>query len=90
MLLNGRMDEYLTQMIAGHEMGHDIYHRNLSNGTDHQEFELFRMKDATEYEINALAARLLIDADECLEYVRNGYDAVQIASNSEINSSCRN
>ena len=87
MLLNGRMDEYLTQMVAGHEMGHDIYHRNLAHGTGLQEFELFRMKDSTEYEANAFAAHLLIDTDECLEYARNGSDVVQIASsmNSEIN-----
>lgn len=85
--LNNRMDEYLTQMVTGHELGHDIYHRELAKGEGMREFELFRMKSATEYEANAFAAHLLIDTDECLEYARNGYDVVQIARamNSEIN-----
>jgi Zn-dependent peptidase ImmA (M78 family) len=45
------------------------------------------MKNSTEYEANAFAAHLLIDTGECLEYAREGYDVVQIASlmNSEIN-----
>ena len=87
MFLNNRMDEYLTQMVAGHEMGHDIYHRDLAKGEGLKEFELFRMQSSTEYEANAFAAHILIDTDECLDYARNGYDVVQLASvmNSEIN-----
>ena len=87
MLLNNRMDEYLTQMVAGHEIGHDIYHRNLAKGRGLQEFELFRMHNTTEYVANAFAAHVLIDTEECLEYAQNGYDVVQIARamNSEIN-----
>lgn len=87
MFLNDRMDEYLMQMVAGHELGHDAYHRELAKGEGMKEFELFRMQSSTEYEANAFAAHLLIDTDECLDYVRNGYDVVQIAKamNSEIN-----
>ena len=87
MFLNDRMDEYLTQMVAGHEMGHDIYHRDLAKGEGLREFELFRMQSSTEYEANAFAAHVLIDTEECLDYARNGYDVVQTASamNSEIN-----
>ena len=32
MFLNDRMDEYLTQMVAGHELGHDVFHRDLAKG----------------------------------------------------------
>ena len=87
MFLNDRMDEYLMQRVAGHELGHDAYHRELAKGEGMKEFELFRMQSSTEYEANAFAAHLLIDTDECLDYVRNGYDVVQIAKamNSEIN-----
>lgn len=85
--LNSRMDEYLTQMVAGHELGHDAYHRDLAKGEGFREFELFRMKSAVEYEANAFAAHILIDTDECLEYARNGCDVTQIARSmySEIN-----
>lgn len=87
MFLNSRMDEYLAKMVAGHELGHDVYHRELAKGEGMKEFELFRMQSATEYEANAFSAHLLIDTDECMEYVRNGYDVVQLARemNSEIN-----
>ena len=87
MFLNNKMDEYLKLMVAGHELGHDVYHRDLAKGKGMQEFELFRMQSSTEYEANAFAAHLLIDTDECLDYARNGYDVVQIARamNSEIN-----
>lgn len=83
MFLNSRMDEYLAKMVAGH----DVYHRELAKGEGMKEFELFRMQSATEYEANAFAAHLLIDTDECMEYVRNDYDVVQLARemNSEIN-----
>ena len=84
---NNLLDEYLTLMVAGHELGHDVYHRELAKGEGMREFELFRMQSSTEYEANAFAAHLLIDTNECLEYARNGYDVVQIARamNSEIN-----
>ena len=84
---NDRMDDYLTQIVVGHEVGHDTYHRELAKGRGLQEFELFRIKSSTEYEANAFAAHLLIDTNECLEYARNGYDVTQIARSmySEIN-----
>jgi Zn-dependent peptidase ImmA (M78 family) len=87
MFLNSKMDEYLTQMVAGHEMGHDVFHRNVAKGSGFQEFELFRMTNQTEYEANAFAAHILIDTDECMDYARNGYNVVQIAKsmNTEIN-----
>ena len=63
--LNNRMDPYLTKMVCGHELGHDIYHRSLAKEGGMREFELFRMQSSTEYEANAFAAHLLIDTDEC-------------------------
>ena len=30
MFLNSRMDEYLTQMVAGYELGHGVFHRYLA------------------------------------------------------------
>lgn len=87
MFLNDRMDEYLTQMVAGHELAHDMLHRDLAKGEGLREFELFRMTNLTEYEANAFCSHVLIDSDICFEYARNGYDVVSIAKmmNSEIN-----
>lgn len=85
--LNDKMDDYLTLMVAAHELGHDTYHRELAKGNGFKEFELFRMTNSTEYEANAFASHILIDTDECLEMARNSYDVVQLAKsmNSEIN-----
>ena len=87
MFLNDRMDEYLTQMVAGHELGHDTLHRELAKGDGLREFELFRMTSMTEYEANAFCAHVLLDTQQCLEYAKDGYDVVSIAKmmNSEIN-----
>lgn len=86
-ILNSRMDDYLTLMVAAHELGHDTFHRSLAKNGGFKEFELFRMTSSTEYEANAFAAHILIDTDECLELARSGYDVVHIAKtmNSEIN-----
>lgn len=85
--LNNKMDDYLTKMVAAHELGHDIFHRELAKTESLREFELFRMQNETEYEANAFAAHLLIDTDESLELIRGGYDVVQISKfmNTQIN-----
>lgn len=87
MLLNSRMDAYLTQMVAAHEIGHDMRHRELAKKQGMKEFALFRMKDNTEYEANAFAAHLLLENDKVLSLARQGYDVVQISKQmgSDIN-----
>jgi len=83
--INNNLDDHMRQMVLAHEIGHDIFHRNLaSNGL--KEFELFDMKNTTEYEANIFGS-LLIDNDEVLALARDGYDIVQISSmlNSHIN-----
>ncbi|MBQ2664664.1 MAG: ImmA/IrrE family metallo-endopeptidase [Alphaproteobacteria bacterium] len=85
--LNNRMDPYLTRIVAAHELGHDLLHRDIAVIDGLQDFDLFRINNAIEYEANAFAAHLLIDTDECIEYARNGYDVVTIAKcmETEIN-----
>lgn len=86
--INSNMDEYLTQMVVAHEIGHDLFHRELAKGNGLKEFELFRMqKNTTEYEANAFAAHILLDTDKFIELAHEGYDVAQIAMqmNTEIN-----
>ena len=84
--LNNKLNEFMEQIVGAHELGHDQLHRNIAE-FGFQEFELFRMSNSTEYEANAFAAHLLIDTDECMELVRNGYDVVTAAKilKTEIN-----
>lgn len=85
-VLNNKLDYHWCQMVVGHEIGHDAYHRTLAS-TGLKEFTLFNMKNDTEYVANAFAAHLLLDNDEVLGLAMDDYDIVQIAGilNSDIN-----
>lgn len=85
-LLNNSLDDYWRQIVLAHEIGHDIYHRNLAKD-GLKEFTLFKTVNSTEYVANAFAAHLLLDNDDVLELARDGYDPAQIASflNSDTN-----
>ena len=87
-LLNSKMDEMVTQMVCGHEIGHDLFHRDLAKGSNPlPEFALFDMRSKPEYEANAFAAHLIIDDDELIENMHQGYDVVQLSAmmNTNVN-----
>lgn len=87
-LLNANMEHMIMQMVCGHEIGHDIFHRNLAKGNGPlPEFVLFDMRTKHEYEANAFAAHLIIDEDEIVENIHQGYDVVQLSTmmNTNIN-----
>ncbi|PYG86698.1 uncharacterized protein DUF955 [Ruminiclostridium sufflavum DSM 19573] len=84
--LNNNLDGSMLQIVLAHELGHDIFHRDLaSNGL--KEFALFDIRSITEYEANAFAAHVLLKNEDVLSLARAGYDVAQIASslNSHIN-----
>lgn len=80
-LLNANMEEMVTQMVCGHEIAHDTFHRDRAKGPiGLQEFVLFDMRNEMEYEANAFAAHLRIDNEELFDLVSQGYDVVQLSS----------
>lgn len=80
-LLNANMEELVMQMVCGHEIGHDILHRDVAKRSQGlQEFVLFDIRNNMEYEANAFAAHLRIDDEELFEHLKQGKDVVQIAS----------
>ena len=85
-LLNANMEELVTQMVCGHEIGHDILHREQAKaGMGLQEFTLFDMRNEMEYEANAFAAHLRIGDDELIDLMRSRYDVVQISAALGVN-----
>lgn len=85
-LLNSNMDYITSQMVCGHEIGHDMLHRELAKSEmGLQEFVLFDMRSEMEYEANAFAAHLRIPDDELIELMRQGYDVVAMSSMMETN-----
>ena len=58
----------------------DQLHRDLAKVGALQEFMLYDMTTKPEYEANIVAAEILLDTDEVLDYVYNfGYTSEQIA-----------
>lgn len=78
--LNKDLDESMMRIVCAHELGHDQLHRQMAKTHPIQEFMLYDMKSRPEYEANIVAAEILLDHDEVLEYIYGyGYMAEQIA-----------
>ena len=79
-LLNKDLSDRMMRIVCAHELGHDQLHRNLAKGSAIQEFMLYDMTTKPEYEANIVAAEILLDTDEILEYIYDyGYTSEQIA-----------
>lgn len=84
-LLNSNMDYTTTQMVCGHELGHDLFHREQAKtGVGLQELALFAMPNEIEYEANAFAAHLRIDSAELLDLINQSYDISQLSAIMDI------
>lgn len=82
-ILNSKNSSEMNRIVCAHELGHDRLHRDFAKTTPLQEFMLYDMASRHEYEANIFAANLLLDDDEMLEYIKNGYDTLQIAKATE-------
>ena len=78
--LNRDLTPQMQRIVCAHELGHDQLHRGLAKTGALQEFMLYDMTTKPEYEANIVAAEILLDTDEVLDYVYNfGYTSEQIA-----------
>ena len=78
--LNRDLTLQMQRIVCAHELGHDQLHRDLATTGAIQEFMLYDMTTKPEYEANIVAAEILLDTDEVLDYVYNfGYTSEQIA-----------
>ena len=78
--INDDLSGQMQRIVCAHELGHDQLHRNLAKGNALQEFMLYDMTTKPEYEANIVAAEILLDTDEVLEYIyQYGYTSEQIA-----------
>jgi len=79
-ILNSKNSDKMNRIVCAHELGHDRLHREYAKENTLKEFMLYDMSTRQEYEANVFAASLLLDDETMLEYIKNGYDAEQIAS----------
>ena len=78
--INRDLSPRIRRIVCAHEIGHDRLHRHLAKGNSLQEFMLYDMTRKPEYEANIVAAEILLDTDELLEYIYDyGYSSEQIA-----------
>lgn len=84
-LLNSNMEHLVTQMVCGHEIGHDCLHRDRAKNGGLQEFTLFDTRNEMEYEANAFASHLRIADDELFELLNSGYDVAQASAALGVN-----
>ena len=67
-LLNSNMEYLIMQMVCGHEIGHDTFHRDLAKGNEPlPEFVLFDMRTKHEY-------------DELIDLMKQDYNVVQLSA----------
>ena len=79
-LIKRELTPQMQRIVCAHELGHDQLHRDLAKNGALQEFMLYDMTTKPEYEANIVAAEILLDTDEVLDYVYNfGYTSEQIA-----------
>ena len=79
-MINSNISENKQKIVCAHELGHDLFHRDIAEKQVLQEFVLYDMQMRTEYEANVFAANLLIDDEDLFDYIAKGYDSMQIAN----------
>lgn len=82
---NPYIDDRLLRMVLAHELGHDMYHKEQAKKSDLVEYELFDINSSMETESNIFAAHLLLDEDEIMEYLVQGYTYDELASMFNVN-----
>lgn len=82
---NPYVDQRIQNMVFAHELGHDIYHKEVAKDLELLEYELFDINSEMEIEANIFAAHLLLDEKEILEDLKKGYNYQQMASLYNVN-----
>lgn len=78
--LNKDLGDRMLRIVCAHELGHDQLHRKLAQANSLHEFMLYDMTTRPEYEANIVAAEIMIDNEELLDYIYTyHYSAEQIA-----------
>ncbi len=84
--INENMSPQMQRMTCAHELGHLLLHRDILNDELFlAEMEIFDITDRKELEANEFAANLLIDDDELMQLLNDGYDVVTAAGILNVN-----
>lgn len=78
-VINEELDDITGAVVCAHELGHDMLHRELSEGGI-RENTLFLENNKTEREANLFAAEILISDSEILEGIADYNDLQTLAA----------
>lgn len=78
--ISSRLNVFQRLIVCAHELGHFFLHSEIAKEKVLREFGMFNMKDLVENEANVFAAELLIDENELIEHLEDGYTVFQTAS----------
>lgn len=78
-VINDELDEMTAAVVCAHELGHDMLHRELSEGGI-RENTLFLENNKTEREANLFAAEILISDNEILDAIAEYNDLYAVAA----------
>lgn len=82
---NPFVDKRIQNMVFAHELGHDLYHKDMAKNENLIEYELFDINSEMELCANIFAAHLLLDEKELINDVKAGYTYNQLASMYNVN-----
>lgn len=78
-VINEDLDDTTAAVVCAHELGHDMLHRELSEGGI-RENTLFLDNNKTEREANLFAADILISDEEILDAITDHNDLQSLAA----------
>ena len=78
-IINPHLDREDTLLTYAHELTHIAVDMEAIISSPHRDCTIYNPNDRTEYRANTGAAHLLIDDDEFIRLMEEGYDAFSIA-----------
>lgn len=77
--LNANLRRREAGRVLAHEIGHDVLHREMGEGSIVQDYFLLDMRLRPEYEANLFAAQLLVSDEEALSLLKEGLSVGEAA-----------
>ena len=81
--LNAKNSPRLNRIVCGHELGHDLLHREFAEENVMDKFSVCDSSSRREYEANLFLAELLLQDGQMLERIESGMDVGAIARDTE-------
>ena len=79
-VINGSLEEAEQKLVAAHELGHHVLHRQLARKSPLRELGFYDLQSGPEYEANLFASELLIADTDLRDVLREDSDFYRASS----------